>query len=105
MWASQTWMNVHPAVGPSVPYGRRSPQFTRFDAATFDAMTDHIVRAYFSQPNYRWVQLKPGGPRCLFFSIYEPSTVRAVPPRSSALRVFTQWVPSARRSVMGGQGA
>jgi len=60
MWASQVWMNVHPAVGPSVPYGNRSPQFgvpQLTDSATFDAMTTYIVDKYFSQPNYQRVQV------------------------------------------------
>ena len=74
MWASQVWMNVHPAVGPTVPYNRRSPQFSKFDPPTFDAMTTYIVDKYFSQPNYQRVQLRPGAPKCLFWSIYEPST-------------------------------
>ena len=32
------------------------------DAATFDAMTTHIVDNYFSVPNYQRVQVKPGAP-------------------------------------------
>ena len=68
-------MNVHPAMGPTVPYGQRNPQFSApFDPPTFDAMTTYIVNKYFPQPNYQRVQLTQGGPKCLFWSIYEPST-------------------------------
>lgn len=74
MWASQVWMNVHPSVGPSVSYGNRTPTFRVMDGSTFDHMTDHIVTTYFSEPNYLRVQTTKGGPRCLFFSIYEIST-------------------------------
>jgi hypothetical protein len=75
MWASQTWMDVHPAVGPSVPYGNRNPTFEgRINRDTFEVMTDHIVSRYFSQENYYRVQLKPDGPKCAFFSIYELPT-------------------------------
>ena len=53
MWASQTWMDVHPAVGPGVGYGNRTPTFNgQINRPTFDAMTDHIISRYFSQPNY-----------------------------------------------------
>ena len=75
MWASQTWMNVHPAVGPNVKYGDRAPTFQgNIDRGSFEAMTSHIVSQYFSQPNYHRVATHQGGPKCAFFSIYELTT-------------------------------
>jgi hypothetical protein len=71
MWASQEWMDVHPSVGPSVSYGNRTPTFNGFNQATFEHMTDHIIKTYMSEENYLRVQTTKGGPRCLFFSIYE----------------------------------
>jgi hypothetical protein len=74
-WASQEWMDVHPAVGPNIAYGDRTPTFKgAIDRGSFEAMTDHIVSRYFSQPNYLRVQTKAGGPECAFFSIYELPT-------------------------------
>ena len=74
-WASQEWMDVHPAVGPNIGYGDRTPTYTgAINRATFEVMTDHIVKNYFSQPNYLRVQTKAGGPACAFFSIYELPT-------------------------------
>ena len=61
MWASQTWMDVHPAVGPGVGYGNRTPTFNgQINRPTFDAMTDHIISRYFSQPNYLRAEVVPG---------------------------------------------
>jgi len=74
MWASQIWMDVHPSVGPAVGYGNRTPTFRVMDGPTFDHMTDHVIANYFSQSNYLRAQLKKGGPKCAFFSIYEPTT-------------------------------
>jgi len=75
MWASQTWMDVHPAVGPNVAYGNRTPTFNgQINRPTFDHMTDYIISRYFSQPNYLRMQATPGGPTCAFFSIYELPT-------------------------------
>lgn len=70
MHATQ-WMDVHPAVGPNVAYGNRTPTFNGdIDRGTFDHMTDYIISRYFSQPNYLRMQAEPGGPTCAFFSIY-----------------------------------
>jgi hypothetical protein len=68
-------MDVHPAVGPNIGYGQRTPTFTgAINRETFDVMTDHIVSKYFSQPNYLRVVSKPGAPACAFFQIYELPT-------------------------------
>ena len=66
---------MHPAVGPNIGYGQRTPTFTgAINRETFDVMTDHIVSKYFSQPNYLRVVSKPGAPACAFFQIYELPT-------------------------------
>jgi hypothetical protein len=71
----QEWMDVHPSVGPNIPYGSRTPTFNgAINRDTFDAMTDHVIATYFSQPNYLRVQKMAAGPKCAFFSIYELPT-------------------------------
>ena len=75
MWASQEWMDVHPAVGPSVKYEKRAPTFNgAINRETFERMTNHIVSSYFSQPNYLRVENQHGEDKCAFFSIYDVPT-------------------------------
>jgi Glycosyltransferase WbsX len=62
MWANHDWVDIQPAKFSGHPLlqfeGAVTPQ-------TFDALTDHIVKVYFSEPSY-W---KIDG--CPYFSIYE----------------------------------
>lgn len=66
MWANHDWLDIFPAkkdVEPKLLYrggvGRR----------TFDEATDHMIRRYFSQPNYWTIDGRP------YLSIYEAWTL------------------------------
>jgi len=85
-----------------IAYGKRSPQFVKFDPETFDAMTTHIVEKYMTQPNYQRVQIKPGAPKCLFWSIYEPSTAAAGMGGTKGLRAgFDAFRAKAAKAGLG----
>jgi len=66
MWANHDWVNIFPAkkdVKPELLYpGAVSRE-------VFDAATDHVIRDYFSQPNYWRIDGKP------YFSVYELMTL------------------------------
>jgi hypothetical protein len=62
MWANHDWLDIHPAKykqEPKLLYpGRITP-------ATFEVMTDHILKHYFTHPSYWKID------NCPYFSIYE----------------------------------
>ncbi len=62
MWANHDWIDIHPrklGVQPKLLYpGRIQP-------ATWEKMTDYIVREYFRHPSYWKIDGKP------YFSVYE----------------------------------
>jgi hypothetical protein len=62
MWANHDWTDIFPVV-------KGKPQRLMYPGKVtpqqFDAMCDHVIRDYFSQPNYWRVGGKP------YFSIYE----------------------------------
>ncbi|MBV9938351.1 MAG: glycoside hydrolase family 99-like domain-containing protein [Acidobacteriaceae bacterium] len=62
MWANHDWFDIQPAKLSGHPLlqfeGAVTPQ-------TFDALTDHIVKVYFSEPSYWFID------GCPYFSIYE----------------------------------
>ena len=64
MWANHDWMDMHPYTpneAMKVLYpGKVTPE-------AFDAITDHIVKDYFTQPSYWTIDGKP------YFSFYELS--------------------------------
>jgi len=66
MWANHDWISIFPAksgVKPDIMHpGPVTPE-------TFVKATDHIIHAYFSQPNYWRIGGKP------YFSIYELMTL------------------------------
>lgn len=66
MWANHDWINIFPAkagVKPELLYpGAVSRE-------TFVKATDHVIKAYFSQPNYWRIDGKP------YFSVYELMTL------------------------------
>jgi hypothetical protein len=61
MWANHDWVDIFPATHGENPVVKRGA----IDRATFDAMVDHIIANYFSQPEYLRIDDQP------FFSIYE----------------------------------
>lgn len=62
MWANHDWLDVH-------PYRRGAEQKLlypgKFSSATFEKVGDHLVKDYFTLPNYWKVEGKP------YFSFYE----------------------------------
>ncbi len=64
MWANHDWLDLH-------PYARGSPQTLLYPGKVspeaFDAICDHIIRDYFSQPTYWTIDGKP------YFSFYDLS--------------------------------
>ena len=62
MWANHDWVELFPATKdggrPLIYPGAVTPE-------TFDRICDHVIRDYFSQPNYWLVDGKP------YFSVYE----------------------------------
>ena len=64
MWANHDWIDLH-------PYARGRPQTLLYPGKVspeaFDAICDHIVKDYFSQPTYWTIDGKP------YFSFYELS--------------------------------
>ncbi len=64
MWANHDWIDIHPhrrGTNPKLLYpGQVTP-------ATFDRISDHVVKNYFRHPSYWRVDGKP------YFSIYELS--------------------------------
>ena len=65
MWANHDWMNIHPATFVRRPWVLAPG---RVSAEAFDRLTDHVVRTYFSQPNFLTIDGAP------YFSIYEVGT-------------------------------
>lgn len=61
MWANHDWVEIFPADQGEHEVLRRGPVGRR----AFDAMVDHVIEHYFSQPEYLRVDGAP------FFSIYE----------------------------------
>jgi hypothetical protein len=66
MWANHDWTDVFPAKKDVVPQLLYPGAVSR---QAFDKATDHIVRHYFSQPNYWKIDGKP------YFSVYEAWTL------------------------------
>jgi hypothetical protein len=62
MWANHDWFDLHPAKLTAPPHLQYAGEVT---ASTFDKLTTHIIKNYFSQDSY----LKVDG--CPYFSIYE----------------------------------
>jgi hypothetical protein len=64
MWANHELVDIFPY---SQSNGARAPQLKdgAIDRAAFERMVDHIIEAYFRQPNYLTVEGRP------WFSIYE----------------------------------
>ncbi len=61
MWANHDWINIHPA-----KIGKAPLQYPgKITPATFESMTDHIIRDYFKHPSYWKIDGRP------VFSIYE----------------------------------
>jgi len=61
MWANHDWVDIHPAKAHYAPL-----QFSgKVTPATFDRMTDHIIRTYFRHPSYWKIDGRP------YFSVYE----------------------------------
>ena len=62
MWANHDWLDIH-------PYTQGDPQTVmypgRVSPETFERIGDHIVRDYFTRPNYWKVDGKP------YFSVYD----------------------------------
>ncbi|TDE09881.1 hypothetical protein E1269_12965 [Jiangella asiatica] len=68
MWANHDLLDLYPLPAPT---SRSRPRLLRPGAIArdaFEAMTDHIVAAYFSRPDYHTVAGRP------FFSVYELGT-------------------------------
>ncbi len=65
MWANHDWIDIFPAKA-----GRPSRVIYpgKVNRKAFDQATDHVIAAYFSQPNYWKIDGKP------YFSIYELMT-------------------------------
>jgi hypothetical protein len=61
MWANHNWVEIFPADKADHEVLRRGP----VGRLAFDAMVDHIIEHYFSQPEYLRIDGRP------FFSIYE----------------------------------
>lgn len=61
MWANHDWVEIFPADYGDHKVLRRGP----VGRATFDAMVDHVIEHYFSQPEYVRIDGQP------FYSIYE----------------------------------
>jgi len=66
MWANHDWIDIFPAKAGVKPQLLYSGAVTR---ETFDKATDHVVKTYFSQPNYWRIDGR------LYFSIYELMTL------------------------------
>lgn len=66
MWANHDWVDLFPAKA-GVPHKLLYPG--PVSRATFDQATDHVIKAYFSQPNHWTIDGKP------YFSIYETMTL------------------------------
>ncbi|SDW95065.1 glycoside hydrolase family 99-like domain-containing protein [Paenibacillus sp. CF384] len=62
MWANHDWMDIHPAQR-STPYNILAQGTVSREA--FTQATDHMIRTYFTRPNYWRVDGK------LYFSVYE----------------------------------
>lgn len=66
MWANHDWIDIHPAslnTKPELLYpGTVTPE-------TFDKMTDHLIKNYFSHPSYWCIE------GCPWFSVYELHTL------------------------------
>ncbi|MHB8635766.1 MAG: glycosyltransferase WbsX family protein [Fimbriimonadaceae bacterium] len=62
MWANHDWLDIH-------PYRRGTPQKVlypgRVAPTTFEKICNHVIKDYFSQPNYWKIDGKP------YFSVYE----------------------------------
>ncbi|MBC7597376.1 MAG: glycoside hydrolase family 99-like domain-containing protein [Kineosporiaceae bacterium] len=61
MWANHDWVEIFPADHGNHEVLRRGP----VGRAAFDAMVDHVIERYFSQPEYLRIDGQP------FYSIYE----------------------------------
>lgn len=94
MWANHDWINIHPAKFRDSPETLASGRITR---AGFERLTDHVVREYFSHPNYLKIDGKP------YFSIYETGTFLAgmggLAPAKEALHAFQE---KARKAGLPG---
>lgn len=66
MWANHDWQDIHPAkfAGPRPTLAKGV-----VSRAAFDRAVDHIIKDYFTQPNYLKIDGEP------FFSIYEMMTL------------------------------
>ena len=62
MWANHDWLDLHPAKLSSPPNLQFSGKVT---PGTFQKLTDHVIRNYFSVPSYWSID------GCPYFSIYE----------------------------------
>jgi hypothetical protein len=62
MWANHDWYDIHPAKLSGHPYLLYPGTVTR---ETFESLTDHVIKSYFSEPSYWKIQ------GCPYFSIYE----------------------------------
>jgi hypothetical protein len=90
MWANHDWTNIHPATFTNKPETLAKGRVTR-DA--FEKLTDHVVRTYFSRPNYFRIDGTP------YFSIYEMGTFIAglggLPQAKEALQSFRKKAQAA----------
>ena len=66
MWANHDWIEIFPAKSSIKPVTLNPGPVTR---ETFVKATDHIIKTYFSQPNYWRIDGKP------YFSVYELMTL------------------------------
>ena len=65
MWANHDWADIHPAKRRGWPL--QFPGAVTLE--TFETLTDHVIKNYFSHPSYWKIDGKP------YFSIYELSTL------------------------------
>jgi hypothetical protein len=90
MWANHDWTDIHP-YRRGTPYKLLYPG--RVTPESFEKITDHVIRDYFSQPSYWRVEGKP------YFSFYELSKLvenfGSVAATRAALDRFRAWAKAA----------
>jgi hypothetical protein len=90
MWANHDWLNIFPAKAGEKP-ALMMPGAASLES--FDRLTDHVIKNYFSQPNYLSIAGAP------YFSIYELGTfiqgMGGLEIAKKALDMFTHKVTAA----------
>jgi hypothetical protein len=94
MWANHDWLEIQ-------PYKRGTPQKLLFPGKvtpeTFDRLSDHVIKEYFSQPCYWMIGGKP------YFSIYDLGKfVESFGSVNAARRALDRFREKTRRAGLAG---